>query len=99
MGYIGHTGIISKLPEKHCGSGWKKVGENVGVSGLTNPNNDEASKASSAAVFNAFMKSDGHRANILDPKFTHHGIGSYTSPDGKKIYVTQLFWAGKSLPK
>lgn len=100
LGYIRHTSQLSVLPEKYCGAGgWTKLGENVGVSGLSAPNNDEASTSSSTSVFNAFMASEGHRRNILDRQFTHHGVGSYTSPDGKKVYVTQIFWAGRALPK
>ena len=29
------------------------------------------------------MNSPGHRANILDPKFTHVGIGSWSTPAGQ----------------
>lgn len=97
--YIKHSNPINKLPEKYCGGGWTKLGENVGVVGLVKPNDKSASELASQTVFNAFMNSPGHRANILDRQFTHHGIGSYTSPDGKRVFITQTFWQGKALPK
>lgn len=37
-----------------------------------------------------WMKSPGHRRNILDPKWTQSGIGIAQSRDGK-IYITQVF--------
>jgi len=42
-----------------------RVGENVGVS-----------TEGVEAVFRGFMASPPHRANILDPSFTHVGIGT-----------------------
>ena len=60
--------------------GWSKVGENVGrgqsVSSLTS----------------AFMSSEGHRHNVLDPVFTHVGIGVYVDSAGK-VYTTHRFAA------
>jgi uncharacterized protein YkwD len=46
-----------------------RVGENVGVS-----------TEGVGAVFRGFMASPGHRANILDPSFTHVGIGTVRAP-------------------
>lgn len=40
-------------------------------------------------VVNAWMNSDGHRANILNSNFTSIGIGCYES--GGALYWTQLF--------
>ncbi|HKQ18391.1 MAG TPA: CAP domain-containing protein [Candidatus Eisenbacteria bacterium] len=31
--------------------------------------------ATGAAVLNAWLKSSGHRHNIEDPAYTHHGVG------------------------
>ncbi|MCA9342744.1 CAP domain-containing protein [Candidatus Saccharibacteria bacterium] len=97
--YIKHSNPISDLPVKYCGDGWTKLGENVGVVGLQKPNDKASSELSSQAVFNAFMNSPGHKANILDRQYTHHGIGAYTTSDGKRVFVTQTFWRGKALPK
>ena len=61
--------------------GWTKVGENVGrgqtVSTLTT----------------AFMNSAGHRANIMDPLYTHVGIAVYVHPTDGRIYTTHRFAA------
>lgn len=41
-------------------------------------------------VMNAWMNSDGHRANILNAKYTEIGVGYYQSANGRS-YWTQLF--------
>lgn len=58
-------------------SGWTKIGENVGYGG------------SVSGLHSAFMSSTGHRANILDPAYTHVGLGVVVS--GSTIWVTQVF--------
>jgi uncharacterized protein YkwD len=45
------------------------------------------------------MASPGHRANIMDPRFTHLGIGVVAGPPAEgsrsvQLYVTQVFAAG-----
>jgi hypothetical protein len=57
---------------------WEKLGENVGVGG------------SVADIHVAFMNSPAHRANILDPAFTHVGVGVVDGADGR-IWVTEVF--------
>jgi hypothetical protein len=69
---------INNTQNGGCGSGWAKLGENVGVG------------YSSESVFNAFMNSPGHKVNILDSAFNKTGVGAYWSPDGK-LYITQVF--------
>ncbi len=71
---------------------WKTVGENIA-----------AGQTSAEEVFNAWMNSSGHRANILNPNYTHIGVGyAYLANDtGKfnyKHYWTQVFAAGDSTP-
>ncbi|RZV46656.1 MAG: CAP domain-containing protein, partial [Acidimicrobiales bacterium] len=56
---------------------WAKLGENVG----TGPD--------VKSVMDAFIASPGHYANIIDPAFTHVGIGVVW--DGARLYVTQRF--------
>lgn len=46
---------------------------------------------SAQAMFDAWMASPGHRANILSASFTSIGIGFAVSPDGSKVYTTQNF--------
>ncbi|HEY0426429.1 MAG TPA: CAP domain-containing protein [Pyrinomonadaceae bacterium] len=61
---------------------WKKIGENLffcqGIDDFD------------AAAVIGWMKSPGHRENILDKDWTTTGIGVAESRDGK-IYVTQVF--------
>lgn len=56
---------------------WEKLGENVG----TGPNVN--------AVMNAFINSPGHYANIVDPEFTHIGVGVVW--DGNRMFTTHRF--------
>jgi hypothetical protein len=60
-----------------AGSGWDKLGENVGRGGTVK------------SLHKAFMDSSGHRANILGD-YNYVGIGTDTSDDGI-LYVTVVF--------
>jgi len=40
----------------------------------------------------ALMNSEGHRANILEPRYERIGVGEYITADGH-YYVTQMFLA------
>jgi hypothetical protein len=57
---------------------WLKLGENVGMGG------------SVRALHEAFVASPKHYANLIDPRFTHIGIGIEHSADGL-IFVTEMF--------
>ena len=59
-------------------SGWRAVGENVGMGGNVK------------SIHDAFMNSTHHRANILDRDFTEVGIGTATDSDGV-LYVAEVF--------
>lgn len=59
-----------------AGTGWTKVGENVGKGG------------SVGALHDAFMASPGHKANILG-EYNYAGVGVTIS--GDSIYVTVVF--------
>lgn len=56
---------------------WEKLGENVG----TGPD--------VASVMQAFINSPGHYANIIDPEFTHIGVGVVW--DGNRMFTTHRF--------
>lgn len=56
---------------------WAKLGENVG----TGPD--------IGSVMDAFIASPGHYANIIDPEFTHIGVGVVW--DGNRLYTTHRF--------
>ena len=68
-------------------SGWIAAGENVGRGGTV------------AGLMRAFMKSDGHRENLLNPDYTHIGVGAGITPRNV-MYTTHRFAAvpGTSVP-
>lgn len=64
-------------------SNWTKVGENVGKGG------------SVSSVWNAFMASPGHAANVLDPLYTRVGVGMVWADNGV-LWTTHRFAAASS---
>lgn len=74
-------------------------GENIGW------NNGYSDADSPVAIHQGFMDSPGHRANILEPSFTHGGVGAYGKDNvmflGKMRsprFYTELFMAAASAP-
>ena len=63
----------------------KAAGISAGVMGAENI----ARAATVQRAHELFMNSEGHRANILDPRHDTIGIGVVNTPSG--VYVTQLF--------
>ena len=47
-------------------------------------------QASPAGALESWMASDGHRKNILDPRFSELGTGYATDAQGRPYYV-QMF--------
>lgn len=43
-------------------------------------------------IHDRLAASPEHRANMLDPRFTHLGVGVARSPDGR-VWVVQVFAA------
>lgn len=82
--YFSHTSPVYGSPfnmMKKWGITYKAAGENI-ASGYTTPE----------AVVNGWMKSPGHKANILSEKYTHIGVGYFYSGDGSyHHYWTQEF--------
>ena len=77
--YFSHTSPTYGTPfqmMKSFGISYKSAGENI-AKGQKTPK----------AVVDAWMNSSGHRANILNPAFTHIGVGY--AKDGN--YWTQMF--------
>jgi uncharacterized protein YkwD len=60
--------------------GWTKLGENVGVGYDVN------------GLMQAFVASPAHYANLVDPVWTHVGVGVTRAGDGR-IYTTHNFMA------
>lgn len=80
-----HSPLVQTV-ETECGRDWwRKIGENVGYGPDT------------ASLFQAYMNSPGHRANILDPAFQRIGVGAnyYQHPNKTwtVLWTTQLFAA------
>ncbi len=73
-----------KLSHSNLASGapscWRSLGENVGYGGTA------------AAVQDAYMKSTGHRNNILASKWTYVGVGFAKA--GNRVYTVQVFMQG-----
>ena len=65
---------------KAAGYRYRSTGENVAYGKGVNVD----------GIFEGWMKSPGHRANILKPEFTEIGIGAAPSATGK-VYYTQDF--------
>ncbi len=58
-------------------SGWRMWGENIAYNG------------SVVAAFEALVDSSGHFRNMVNPDFTHLGVGVYI--ENGRVYVTQVF--------
>lgn len=79
--YFSHTSPIYGSPFnmiKNFGISYKTAGENI------------AGNSSNSGAVNAWMNSEGHKANILNSSFNYTGIGVVKSPKYGKIYV-QMF--------
>lgn len=81
------------------GLSWSKGGENIGY------NNGYSDADSPVKMNEGFMGSSGHRANILNPDWSHGGVGAYGADGvmwGGKIrnirMYTELFVLLKSAP-
>lgn len=63
--HLADQGALSHASDLSVGvsAPWTKLGENVGLGPDTN------------TIFQAFVNSSGHYANLVDPSFTHIGIG------------------------
>lgn len=63
--YMANTGQLSHTPNLAAGvsANWTKLGENVGMG------------VNLDVIWNAFLSSPPHYANLVDPGYTHIGIG------------------------
>jgi uncharacterized protein YkwD len=68
--------------------GWSQAAENVGWMSPSGATYDEVA----ATIHQSWMESEGHRHNLLNPAFTHIGIGVVSSPE-HGWYLTQNFAA------
>ena len=74
------AGAISHNPNfsKQVQADWAKLGENVGVGNTVD------------SLMTAFINSPGHFANLVDPAFTHIGVGVVRGGDGR-MYTSHQF--------
>jgi uncharacterized YkwD family protein len=82
LGYFSHTSPTYGSPfdmMKQLGISYRAAGENIAM-GQTTPQQ----------VMNAWMNSEGHRANILNSSFTKIGVGIAQNSNGQ-YYWTQQF--------
>lgn len=72
--------------ERTAPAGWTATGENIA-----------AGQSTPSAVMTAWMNSSGHRANILNARYTGLGVG-YATGRCYKTYWVQLFAIGSPVP-
>lgn len=79
-GHMSAAGSISHNPNfaAQVQADWAKLGENVGVGNTVD------------SLMNAFINSPGHYANLVDPAFTHIGVGVVRGGDGR-MYTSHQF--------
>lgn len=82
--HMARTGTLahSTLSDGLGGLSYRAVGENVGVA--------SGGKDPWLQIHNAFAASSGHRANLLNPNFTHMGVGVAVGADGR-VWVAEVF--------
>ncbi len=71
---ISHNPGLSRV----VSADWQKLGENVGV-GMTVPK-----------LHDAFVRSPAHHRNLVDPDFTHVGVGVVVGRDGALFTAHQF---------
>lgn len=72
--------------ERTAPAGWTSTGENIAAGQMT-----------ASAVMAGWMASSGHRANILNGRYTGLGVG-YATGSCYKTYWVQLFAIGSPVP-
>ena len=84
-GYFSHQGLDGSLPYmrvSRAGLRWRASGENIAKF-------SDIAQAE-AGFMNEPKFQHNHRGNILNPEYTHVGIGIAKGPDGM-LYITQEF--------
>ena len=86
--YFAHDNLLgcsSSCRVTSAGYAWVSLGENIyTMSGFT-----VSSKEAAEMVVIGWLKSPGHRANILSTTYTNQGVGVAT--EGKTLYATEDF--------
>lgn len=81
---MANSGELAHAPDLSVGvtSDWTTLGENVGV----------ASQGQVQELFDAFVASPGHYENLVNPGFSHLGVGVVYDSEGR-IWTTHRFMA------
>jgi uncharacterized protein YkwD len=82
--HMARTGKLahSNLSDGLGGLNWKSLGENVGYSSPTG--------VTLKTIHNLFVSSAPHRANLVNSKFTHMGVGVAKDSKGR-VWVAEVF--------
>ena len=72
-----------------------RIGENIYMGARLDYTTDIKTQA--RLIVDGWMTSPGHRRNILDPQYTHIGVG--VAAKDKMCYATQVFAGVKSRPQ
>lgn len=86
--YFSHedkNGCNSSCRASDAGYAWRAIGENIYMMSGYSVSADEAADS----IVKGWMKSPGHRANILREDYTHIGVG--VSVLGNHIYTTAVY--------
>lgn len=92
--YFSHTSPDGKSAGNRLtkqGVRWRTWGENIfyGTGSLAN----------AQSAFKTWWNSPGHKANMMNPKFTKIGVGICYCPKTRRTYHTNVFFAEQSLGK
>jgi uncharacterized protein YkwD len=77
-GRLGHSTLTAGVSSLN----WKALGENVGYSTPTSN--------TYLTIHNAFVRSSAHYANLVNPGFTHMGVGVAKDSSGR-VWVAEVF--------
>ena len=86
--YFSHTdtdGCGSSCRANAAGYAWRAIGENNYMSSGYGASPEQQARM----VVDGWMKSPGHRANILGSQYTHAGVGVFAQ--GEDVYVTAMY--------
>lgn len=84
---IYHSKIEQAIPAD-CGSNWITIGENVGTAGAMQGGSADVM---AKQLFDSYMASPGHRANILNARFNRFNTATIISANGYRVFNTQHF--------
>ncbi len=98
--YVGHVGPRGLDAQARVGIVYRTfiggAGENIGEqSGLAVDQLDAQTGPLASKTMNGFMGSQGHRENLLDPEYTHHGLAA--AGRGERLLVVHVFGARRAL--